>query len=285
VIDLHLHTTASDGRLAPPALVALAAGAGLQIIAVTDHDTVSGLAEARAAGAAGGLRLVNGIEITAVERGRDIHILGYFFDPADAGLSRLLDRQRAARFERIREIAARLLTLGYVVDAEAILRSAIESGRSVGRPAIADALVAAGHAVDRQDAFERWLAPGGAAFVARCGPAVAEVVEAVSGAGGITSLAHPGPLGLDDEIPRFAARGLDAIEAAHRDHDAAAEARYRALAAELQLAISGGSDFHGEHERTRSGSLSRPGAVTLSGEDFAALESRVGRARKVNTGA
>lgn len=285
MIDLHLHTTASDGRLAPAALTALAAGAGLRVIAVTDHDTVAGLAEARTAAQAHGLRLVDGIEMTAVERKRDVHVLGYFFDPADIGLARLLERQRAARFHRMREIAARLTTLGLFVDVEALIRSAIDSGRTVGRPAIADALVTAGAAVDRPEAFDRWLAIGRPAYVERCGPAVADVIEAIAGAGGVASLAHPGLLGLDDEIPRFAASGLDALEARHRDHDATAEARYRACAAQLDLAISGGSDFHGEHERTRAGSPSRPGGVTISREEFAALESRVRRGRKVNSGA
>ena len=285
MIDLHLHTTASDGRLAPAALSALAANAGLAVIAVTDHDTVAGLAEARTAAQAHGLRLVNGIEITAVERARDVHVLGYFFDPADRGLMRFLDRQRAARFDRVRAIAARLTTLGLFVDAEALIRMAIDDCRSVGRPAIADALVASGNAVDRQDAFDRWLASGKPAYVERCGPAVADAIEAITGAGGIASLAHPGLLGLDDEIARFAASGLDALEACHRDHDATAEARYRAYAAQLDLAISGGSDFHGEHERTRAGVPWRPGAVTLTRDEFAALESRACRGRKVNSGA
>ena len=285
MIDLHLHTTASDGRLAPAEVSALAAAAGLAVIAVTDHDTVAGLAEARTAAQAHGLRLVDGIEITAVDRARDVHVLGYFFDPANRALMRFLDRQRAARFDRVRAIAARLTTLALFVDAEALIRTAIGNGRTVGRPAIADALVAGGHAVDRQDAFDRWLGQGKPAYVERCGPAVADAIEAIAGAGGIASLAHPGLLGLDDEIARFAANGLDALEACHRDHDAAAEARYRAYAAQLDLAISGGSDFHGEHERTRAGVPSRPGAVTLTGDEFAVLESRARRGRKVNSGA
>jgi 3',5'-nucleoside bisphosphate phosphatase len=285
VIDLHLHTTASDGRLAPASLVGLAADAGLQIIAVTDHDTVAGLNEARAAARVRGVRLVDGIEVTAVECGRDVHVLGYFFEPEHDALTTLLDRQRVARIERVRAIGSRLAALGPIVDVDALLQAASLENRSIGRPAIADALVAAGHAVDRHDAFERWLGAGAPGFVERRGPSLDEVVDAIGRAGGIASLAHPGLLGLDDQIPRFAAAGLDAIEARHRDHDADAEMRYRRVAADLDLAVSGGSDFHGEHERSRTGAVSRPGSVRLAAEDFAALESRARGGRQVNTGA
>jgi hypothetical protein len=274
VIDLHLHTTASDGRLPPLALVALAARAGLRVISVTDHDTVAGLAEARAAADAHGLRLVNGIEVTAVDSGRDIHVLGYFFDAADTDLLGFLEAQRAARIERVREIAGRLQALDCAIDLDALLAATPSaSGRSVGRPLVADALVAAGHAVDRRDAFDRLLGDGRPAFVPRGGPDVARVVRAIAGAGGVSSLAHPGLVGVDERIPGYAASGLLAIEARHRDHRPADEARYRRLAATLDLAVSGGSDFHGEHD-SREGAVSGPGSVTLGAEDFAALEAR-----------
>jgi 3',5'-nucleoside bisphosphate phosphatase len=274
VIDLHLHTTASDGRLRPLALVALAADVGLRVVSVTDHDTVAGLAEAREAAEAHGLRLVNGIEITAVDRGRDIHVLGYFFDASDVSLARFLECQRAARIERAREIAVRLESLGCAIDLDALLAATPSaSGRSVGRPLVADALVAAGHAVDRRDAFDRLLGDNRPAFVPRCGPDVARVVEAIASAGGVASLAHPGLVGVDDRIPGYAESGLLAIEVRHRDHSPSDEARYRQLAGTLDLAMSGGSDFHGEHD-SRDGAVSGPGSVTLSAEDFAALEAR-----------
>lgn len=274
MIDLHLHTTASDGRLRPLALVALAADVGLRVVSVTDHDTVAGLAEAREAADAHGLRLISGIEITAVDSGRDIHVLGYFFDAADADLLGFLEAQRAARIERVREIALRLQSLDCAIDLDALLAATPSaSGRSVGRPLVADALVAAGHAVDRRDAFDRLLGDSRPAFVPRCGPDVARVVEAIARAGGVASLAHPGLVGVDDRIPGYAASGLLAIEARHRDHSPSDEARYRRLAATLDLAVSGGSDFHGEHD-SRDGTVSRPGSVTLSADDFAALEAR-----------
>lgn len=274
MIDLHLHTTASDGRLRPSSLVALAAHAGLRVMSVTDHDTVAGLVEAREAALAHGLRLVDGIEMTAVDSGRDVHILGYFFDATDADLERFLQAQRVARIERVREIAVRLQTLNCAIDVEALLAATpTASGRSVGRPLVADALVAAGHAADRRDAFDRLLGNDAPAFVPRCAPDVASVVEAIARAGGVASLAHPGLLGADDRIPGYAASGLSAIEVRHRDHSPVDEARYRRLAATLDLAVSGGSDFHGEHE-SRGGTVSAPGSVTLGAEDFAALEAR-----------
>ena len=235
MIDLHLHTTASDGRLRPLALVALAAEVGLRVVSVTDHDTVAGLAEAREAADAHGIRLVNGIEITAVDCGRDVHVLGYFFDAADADLARFLEAQRAARIERVREIAVRLQALDCAIDVEALLAATPSaSGRSVGRPLVADALVAAGHAVDRRDAFDRLLGDDRPAFVPRCGPDVARVVEAIAKAGGVASLAHPGLVGVDDRIPGYAASGLPAIEVRHRDHTPSDEARYRRLAGDAR---------------------------------------------------
>ena len=273
-IDLHLHTTASDGRLPPSALVALAAQVGLDVMSVTDHDTIAGLAEAREAAASRGIRLVDGIEMTAIDDGRDVHVLGYFFDPEDGTFNQFLRTQRLARVERVYEIARRLAALGCAIDVEALLRAVPgDSGRSVGRPAVADALVAAGHAVDRRDAFDRLLGSGRPAFVPRRGPDVAEVVATIAAAGGIASLAHPGLMGVDERIPGYAAVGLSAIEVRHRDHNEDDEARYRSLAQQLGLAVSGGSDFHGEHD-ARDGSTSVPGEVTLAPSDFAILEAR-----------
>lgn len=268
MIDLHLHTTASDGKLRPSALVALAARANLKIISVTDHDTVAGLSEARDAAVAHGLRLVNGIEVTAIEQGRDVHVLGYFFDPDNEALGRFLETQRADRVQRLREIGARLKTLGCDIDVETIIGTSAElAGRSVGRPLIADALVAKGLAIDRRDAFDRLLGNDGPAFVPRCGAPVARVIAVIAAAGGIASLAHPILLRDDSIIPVYASAGLAAIEVRHREHDQAAETRYREIARSLNLAVSGGSDFHGEP-------MTDLGTVTLAAEDFDALASR-----------
>jgi predicted metal-dependent phosphoesterase TrpH len=270
VIDLHLHTTASDGTLSPRDLVARAASARLTTISVTDHDTVAGLDEATGAADALGLEIVPGIEITAVEDGRDVHVLGYYFDPEFAGLAEFLILQRRDRLRRVREICDRLSSMGMQVAADDVLAAASETGRSVGRPAIADALVRGGHARDRDDAFRRLIGRGSPAFVPRQGVSAADVIDVIAQAGGIASLAHPGLAGIDDLIPVLAARGLAALEARHSDHPPDVEARYRALASRLGLVVSGGSDFHGP-DGSNGSAL---GIVTLDGDDFAALAAR-----------
>lgn len=270
MIDLHLHTTASDGALTPAALVARAAAAGIRTLAVTDHDTVNGLPEAATAAASLGLTLIPGIEITAVEQGRDVHVLAYYFDPADAHFGQFLAAQRDDRIRRVREIAQRLAALGVPIDVDRLVEDARRSGSSVGRPHVAEALVAAGHAATKDDAFSRFLERTAPAFVPRRGADVSGVIDVVRGAGGITSLAHPGLTRIDDRIPAFARAGLDALEARHSDHDADTERRYRTLAATLGLAVSGGSDFHGDagHHPCRIGTIG------LAPDDLARLVAR-----------
>ena len=272
MIDLHLHTTASDGALSPAALVARAMAAGIRTLAVTDHDTISGLAEAAAAATACGLTFVPGIEITAVEEDRDVHVLGYYFDPANLDLGRFLSAQREDRIRRVREIAGRLAGLGAPIAVDRLLEKALESGQSVGRPHVAEALVAAGHAATKDDAFSRFLERTAPAFVPRRGADVAGVIDVVRRAGGITSLAHPGLTRIDQRIPAFARAGLDALEARHSDHDADTERRYRTLAATLGLAVSGGSDFHGDHGHHPCAI----GTVGLGDDDLARLRARRG---------
>ena len=270
MIDLHLHTTASDGLLSPSALVARAADCGLRTISVTDHDTCAGLSEAEGAARRHGIRLVPGIEITSVENGCDVHMLAYFLDASNPAFRDFLESQRGQRAQRVREIGDRLADLGYAIDSEALIASARACGRSVGRPQIADALVRAGHAQDRDDAFERLLGTGCPAFVPRRGPRPEAVIAIVADASGIVSMAHPGLTRMDDLIPRLVAAGLQSLEARHSDHDGNTEARYRQLARDSGIAVSGGSDYHGDVGR-RASTLGR---VTLSTEDFVALEAR-----------
>jgi 3',5'-nucleoside bisphosphate phosphatase len=248
-------------------LVSRAAECGLRTISITDHDTCAGLAEADDVARHVGLRLICGVEITAIEDGRDLHMLAYFVDPESAALTEFLRSQRAQRVERVRQIGDRLAALGYVVDVNAL---ATAGGRSIGRPQIADALVCAGHACDRDEAFERLLGAGRPAFVPRRGPPPEAVLTVARAAGGLVSMAHPGLTAMDHLIPRLAAAGLQALEVRHSDHDRATEDRYRQLAAQHGLAVSGGSDYHGDVGH-RAASLGR---VTLSAEDLAALEAR-----------
>ena len=277
MIDLHLHTTASDGTLSPRDLVARAASARLTTISVTDHDTVAGLSEARRAAATIGIDMVPGIEITAVEDGRDIHVLGYYFDPESPVLAQFLTSQRLDRLRRVREMCDRLCALGLRVAADDVLADvSVHTERSVGRPAIADALVHAGHARDRDDAFRRLIGRGSPAYVPRLGVPAADVIEVIAQAGGIASLAHPVLARIDDLIPSLASRGLAALEVRHSDHPPDVESHYRALAARLGLAVSGGSDYHGE-ATSNAASL---GIVTLDPADFAVLTERASHAQK-----
>jgi predicted metal-dependent phosphoesterase TrpH len=270
VIDLHTHTTASDGRCTPSQLVERAARAGVQVLGVTDHDTVSGCAAAAAACDAAGIEFVPGIEITAVVDDRDVHILGYFFDPSSSTLQTFLAAQRLARVNRMREMVARLADHGIPLDPEAILQPALDDpSRSVGRPWIARALVAGGHVKHIAEAFDRWLSRGRPAFVARVGPTPDQVFDRIHAAGGVASLAHPILIEHDDWIAGFAAAGMDALEAYHSDHDDAATAHYLALAAGLQLAVSGGSDYHADDAHGGKG----PGSVSLPRPAFDRLKA------------
>jgi predicted metal-dependent phosphoesterase TrpH len=275
LIDLHLHTTASDGILSPTDLVRKARLAGLSIISITDHDTTAGLDPAADEARAAGIELVPGIEISAVEEGRDIHLLAYFIDPASLSLRGFLDRQREERVRRVSEMGRRLATLGCVIDVEPILAMAA-CGRSVGRPQIAAALVDAGYVPTRDEAFRRFLEFGGPAFIPRGGTSPAGVVGIIHEAGGIASLAHPGVTRRDDLIEGLAAAGLDALEVRHSDHDAPTEAHYRSLARDRDLLVSGGSDFHGESGHRTS----RLGTVVLSFLDFEALRAAAARRRR-----
>ena len=274
MIDLHLHTTASDGTLSPSELVARARAAGLSVIAITDHDTTAGTCAARASARDAGMELIPAIEISSVDGGRDIHMLGYFLDAESPALLTFLEGQRVERLRRLTEMGGRLASLGCAIELTAILDSA-RCGRSVGRPQVADALVRSGHAASRDDAFARFLEYGAPAFVPRAGASPFDVIRIVHDAGGVVSMAHPGLTRRDDLIPAMAAAGLDAIEVRHSEHDAETEARYRGVAAELKLSPTAGSDYHGDIGR-RAGAL---GSVVMPPDDLAGLRRALERRR------
>jgi predicted metal-dependent phosphoesterase TrpH len=241
------------------------------VLAVTDHDTVAGCGAAAAACAPAGIDFVSGIEITAVVDGADVHVLGYFIDGASRALQTFLGEQRRRRLERVRLMIDRLAGHGIMLDAEAILQPGLaDSSRAAGRPWIARALVSAGHVADVAEAFDRWLARGRPAFVPRVGASPEEVFVRIHEAGGIASLAHPALVQHDEWIPGFAASGLDALEAYHTDHDVEATQRYLALAGQLHLEISGGSDYHADDLHGGGG----PGSVVLPREAFERLRAR-----------
>lgn len=249
MIDLHTHTTASDGRCTPEALAEQARARGIRVLSVTDHDTMAAHAAASRATAAHGLTFVPGIEITSVYRGRDVHVLAYFLPASAPGLQTMLATQRRLRTERGREIAARLRALGVPIDVEAMLEAAATGGASIARPRIAQALVDAGHVASVTEAFDRYLADDGPAYVPHTGVSPAEVVQLVTKGGGIASLAHPGYRPRDEIIGGLVDAGLVAIEAYHSSHDTAAVEHYLAIAAAHGLLVTGGSDYHGEGAR------------------------------------
>jgi predicted metal-dependent phosphoesterase TrpH len=271
VIDLHLHTTASDGVCSPSELVDMAWRAGITTMSVTDHDTVASVAEIASLTSNIGMRFVPGIEITAVHEGRDVHVLGYFIDPDSAPFAEFLQRQRADRVRRLSEIVDRLAEIGKPVNRENVLARK-DGGGSLGRPMVARALIKAGHVRDMRQAFDELIGEGKPAFVPRVGPPPSEAVVIIAQAGGVASLAHPGLLKRDDLIPALAAAGLPALEAFHSDHDPETTAHYLALAEKLGLSVSGGSDYHGEPIRRRSAF----GNIGLPLEHFERLAARAG---------
>lgn len=271
MIDLHTHTTASDGRCTPAELVARAAAAGVTVLSVTDHDTVDACEAVRKACAVARITFVPGIEITAVRDEADVHVLGYFVDARSSGLRVFLAEQRQRRLDRVGRIIVQLDELGLRLDADAILRPAIDQpGKSIGRPAIARALVAAGYVKTSNEAFASWLSRGRPGFVAREGAAPDQVIAQIHDAGGIASMAHPGLLRRDAWIAGFAASGLDAIEAYHTNHDEEMTGRYRFVAHRLGLAVSGGSDYHADE----SHGSAHPGSVSLPPDAFDQLRDR-----------
>jgi hypothetical protein len=281
LIDLHTHTTASDGRCTPPELVSRAAVAGVDVLSVTDHDTTAATGAASAACASAGIEFVAGIEITAVVDDRDVHVLGYFIDPESPSLADFLRLQRQRRIERVRQMIDRLKTLGIVLDADTVLQPGRDDAtKAAGRPWIARALVAGGYVADTKEAFDRFLATGKRAFVPRIGPAPAEVFARIHASGGVASLAHPGLLARDELIPSFVQTGLDALEAHHSKHTPDDTKRYLAMADRHGLAVSGGSDYHAEPSHDLGG----PGCVSLPPEAFQGLKDRWATRRATASG-
>jgi predicted metal-dependent phosphoesterase TrpH len=267
--DLHMHTTASDGRCTPRELVDRVVAAGVTVMAVTDHDTTAAVAEVQSLAKARGVEAHAGIEITAVEDGRDIHMLGYFLNPAEPRLIEFLQVQRETRVKRVHMIAARLAELGVPIDLQELLVDAERNvGRSIGRPQVARALQRAGHVADTKEAFDRFLGSDGPAFVSRPGSPPEVVIGIIHRAGGIASLAHPGRTKIDSRIKPLALAGLDALEVYHSDHDTVTIERYHRMASELGLLMTGGSDFHGDPSHGIE-----PGTATLPPAEWQRLSA------------
>ncbi|MEU1475665.1 PHP domain-containing protein [Streptomyces sp. NPDC005760] len=255
-VDLHCHSTASDGTDTPAELVRNAAAAGLDVVALTDHDTTRGYAEALAALPAG-LTLVTGAELSCRIDGVSMHMLAYLFDPEEPALLAERELVRDDRVPRARAMVARLQELGVPVTWEQVAR--IAGDGSVGRPHVATALVELGVVASVDDAFTTdWLADGGRAHVAKHETDPFEAIRLVKGAGGVTVFAHPGASKRGHTVPEsaiaeMAAAGLDGIEVDHMDHDEDTRVRLRGLAADLGLLVTGSSDYHGSRKTVALG--------------------------------
>ena len=255
VIDLHAHSAVSDGTETPTELVAAAAVAGVDVLAITDHDTVTGWDEAAAAAGDHGVALVRGIEISCAWRHSSIHLLGYLPDAGDRPLMEELARARDSRSTRLERMVALMAADGIRLGYDEVLAQ-VGPDATPGRPHIADALIANGTIRHRDEAFRSWLGDDSPYYVGHYAPHPVRAVELVRAAGGVPVLAHPFTRtrsgGVDDAlVERMREAGLAGLEVHHRDHGPEEVARATALAARLGLLVTGSSDYHGKGKRNR----------------------------------
>jgi hypothetical protein len=272
--DLHSHSLHSDGTERPAQLVEHALDRGLVALSLTDHDTMDGLAEARERASGTTLRVIPGIELSTAHHAIEVHVLAYFVDVNNEELAAALEHFKVVRRQRARAILDRLKRLGMPLTEEEVLERA--RGGTVGRPHVAEALVARGYVMSFDEAFRRYLGNRGPAWVPKPVPTPAEAIQLVHRAGGVTSIAHPATMGQDGLISEFAKQGLAGLECIHPKHDPASEQRYRDLAGRLGLIVTGGSDCHGR----------RPGGSMIGYGDVPAtvVEALEGAARSVREG-
>ena len=245
-IDLHIHSDASDGEFAPAAVVDRAAAAGLDTISLTDHDTVGGFEEAASRGEVCGVEVIPGCEFSVAASWGELHLLAYFLQHDDPRLISFIDHQQVMRANRARAIVDRLADIGVHVQLDDVLENS--RGGAVGRPHVARALVDCGAAADVNDAFRKYLATKRPAFVPKKLPDLEEVTELVKSVGGVTSAAHLRSRATRATLIGLKAAGVDAVEVKHPAHVETVEHKILALANELGLFKTGGSDWHGEDE-------------------------------------
>ncbi|EWT00523.1 metal-dependent phosphoesterase [Intrasporangium oryzae NRRL B-24470] len=254
-MDLHAHSSVSDGTESPSELVGAARAAGIDVLAITDHDTVGGWDEATDAARRLGLTLVRGIEVSCTFENQSVHLLAYLTDPEDPALMRELAKARDSRATRLARMVELMAADGIPITYDEVLAQ-VAPGATPGRPHIADALIANGTITHRDQAFESWLTDESPYYVHHYSPDPARAVELVRGAGGVPVLAHPFTRtrgeGVSDElVVELAAAGLAGLEAYHRDHGPEEVARAQALAERLDLLLTGSSDYHGTGKRNR----------------------------------
>lgn len=274
--DLHIHTTASDGLFPPDEVVRIAKEAGLRAIAITDHDTVGGVAHARAAAANFGIELVPGVEISTLAEGQDVHVLGYFVDTEQKWFLQRLQSLQYMREERNRQIIEKLNKMGIAITWEEVQAKKRDASpeRNVGRPHIAEVLVDKGVVHSMDEAFDRYLGKDGAAYVTTKRMTPFEAIDLIKEAGGVPVLAHPGLYENDALVEEIIAHGLVGLEVYHPDHDRERTERYRLMAERYGLIVTAGSDFHGE----RHGSMFHApiGTQTVAYDQVKRLKSAAG---------
>ncbi len=257
MIDLHTHSTASDGTEPPGEVVAQAARAGLDVVALTDHDTYAGWPAAREAASEHGIALVPGVEVSCSHRGVSVHLLAYLVDPEARGLRAELEHARESRVTRVERMVERMAADGIPITLGQVEAMATP-GATLGRPHIADALVASGYVRDRSEAFADVLRNGSRYYVSHYAPDPIRAVELVREAGGVAVMAHPFASGRgwtvkDSVIARMADAGLAGLEARHRDHTPEERQHAERLATRLGLFTTGASDYHGAGKENRLG--------------------------------
>lgn len=273
--DLHLHTTASDGRLTPAEIVERALAMGLSVIAITDHDCVNGVQAALDAAADSQITVIPGVEIDTDTATREAHILGYFVDHRDPGLLRILDELRASRLDRGRRMVSRLVEMGLPLEWDRVEQLA--SGGTVGRPHVAQAMLERGYVSTLKDAFTRYIGRGGPAYVRRKKLTPEEALTAIIEAGGLPFLAHPGDMDdLEPYVRELKGAGMVGLEVYYSTYTPERIARLKALADKYGLLTSGGSDYHGL-DNTIGSEMGRTDIPPESLEHLISLGRRKGR--------
>lgn len=246
-VELHTHSTASDGQCSPQEVAELCARHGVEVWGLTDHDNCEGCRAGQEAADRLGLEFVPGIEISAYLEG-SIHVLGYGLDPESPSIAELIDRLRRERAERMAEMVDELRDRGVGISLRAVRRRA--DGAPLSRSHLARALVESGSVADADEAFDRYIGRDGPVYVPVTWPSVPTAIRRIHRAGGAAILAHPGRYDVDRHIPDWIDAGLDGIEVGHPDHGAEAERRYRQLARTRGLVVTESSDFHGRRHRS-----------------------------------
>jgi predicted metal-dependent phosphoesterase TrpH len=270
MIDLHSHTTASDGEHTPAELLGFAQAAGITTLAVTDHDTVSNIGECTREAQARGMRLVAGIEVSIIMNRREVHILGHFVDPANAALATFGDALKIQRAKRMELMVEKIQKLGFPITMQHVTDLA-GPGAHLARPHLARVLLEMNYVGSSKEAFDRFLADGKPASVPRFEVSFDEAIALIHGAGGTATCAHPGVSRIQEfEIKDMKAGGLDGIEAIHSDHPPSLREKFQQWGQTYDLVCTAGSDFHG-HTVAPNRHL---GSVQMPLESFTRLEAR-----------